>query len=386
MKNYCNYNFLVRAALAVMLLLPVTSCRRQLWLYQDQFKQVQVLVDWRSYDRDKILYPHTPDPGGMTLWFFPDDGSKSYRATTSQVNSYELYLGQGGYTGVVIDYSPEEYGMQEFLGMDYAQTARVQATPSAYQPDNLADDPLYGIMAYDGDLPSRQLATGFWTVANHPEPIASDTIKMNIISGKYANYIPFEERHTYQETLIKQVFEMTPLLIPWHMRVRIPVKGIYYAYKIDGSIAGMADGYLLAQDHTTLKPCLMQVSDWELHVTGDNVGYIAATFDTWGMRYNLWSSYDLTKGPPYRIDAGAAEVRVNIKFLLRDRKTVKYFNIDVGHQVWVFPNEYALSVDMRDVLADKDIPELPYVDAVNGIEFDGIVVPWEDLEVVDVNF
>ena len=386
MKNTRYTNLVVRAALALMLLVPATGCRRQLWLYQDQFKQVQIQVDWRSYDRDKVLYPHTPDPDGMTLWFFPHDGRKSYRFTTAEVNRYDLYLGQGAYTGVVIDYSPEEYGMQEFLGMDYPNTARVQATPSVYQPQVQADSPLYGISAFDGELSSRQVSTGFWTVANQPEPIASDTIQMNVLTGKYANYIPFEERNTYQASLVQQIYEMQPLLIPWHMRVRIPVKGVYYAYKIEGSIAGLADGFYLAENHTSLTPCLHQIDNWQLYVTGDNVGYVAATFSTWGLRHHLWARYDKQHGPPFKVDAPDNELRINLKFLLRDRKTTKFFNIDCGNQVYVFANEYALSVDLRDVLKDGDIPTLPYVDAVNGIDFEGVVVPWEDLEEVDVDF
>ena len=385
MKNTRYTNLLVRAALALMLLVPATGCRRQLWLYQDQFKQVQIQVDWRSYDRDKVLYPHTPDPDGMTLWFFPKDGRKSYRFTTSEVNRYDLYLAQGAYTGVVIDYSPEEYGMQEFLGMDYPNTARVQATPSVYQPQEQSDSPLYGISAFDGSLSSRQVSTGFWTVANQPEPIASDTIQMNVLTGKYANYIPFEERNTYQASLVQQIYEMQPLLIPWHMRVRIPVKGVYYAYKIEGSIAGLADGFYLAENHTSLTPCLHQIDNWQLYVTGDNVGYVAATFDTWGLRHHLWARYN-RQGPPFKVDAPDNELRINLKFLLRDRKTTKFYNIDCGNQVWVFANEYALSVDLRGVLKDGDIPTLPYVDAVNGIDFEGVVVPWEDLEEFDVGF
>jgi hypothetical protein len=387
MKKNCNPNLLIRAALILALLLPMAACRRPLFLYQDQFKQVQIQVDWRNYDRDKVLYPHTPDPGGMTLWFYPDDGSKSYSFTTTEVNRYDLYLPRGGYTGVVIDYSPDEYGMQEFLGMDYANTARVQSKPSPYQPIDLDDAPLYGVSAYAGELPSKEAGTGLWTISYHPEPIASDTVRMNVLTGAYVNYIPFEERNTYQESLVKQVFQMTPLLLPWHMRVRIPVKGIYYAYQLDGSIAGMADGYFLAEAHTSLTPCLMQVTDWELYVTGDNEGYIAATFDTWGMRYNLWSQYDVNLGgKPFQVEAPAPEVRINVKFLLRDRRTVRYYHFDVGNQVYVYPNEYALSVDLRGVLPEDEIPDLPYVEGVNGIDFDGVVVPWEPTEEVIVDF
>jgi len=113
---------------------------------------------------------------------------------------------------------------------------------------------------------------------------------------------------------------------------------------------------------------------------------VAATFDTWGLRHHLWARYDKQQGPPFKVDAPDKELRINLKFLLRDRKTTKFYNIDCGNQVYVFANEYALSVDLRDVLKDGDIPTLPYVDAVNGIDFEGVVVPWEDLEEFDVGF
>jgi len=79
-------------------------------------------------------------------------------------------------------------------------------------------------------------------------------------------------------------------------------------------------------------------------------------------------------------------VRLNVKFLLRDRRTVRYYHFDVGNQVYVYPNEYALSVDLRGVLPEDEIPDLPYVEGVNGIDFDGVVVPWEPTEEVIVDF
>jgi hypothetical protein len=58
----------------------------------------------------------------------------------------------------------------------------------------------------------------------------------------------------------------------------------------------------------------------------------------------------------------------------------------VGHLVEVYGNEYALSVDLRTVLVEDEIPVLPYVDGVNGINFGGVVVPWQDGAKVDVGF
>lgn len=392
------------AVAAALMLLTTGSCeRRELYVYQDYFKQVKILTDWRHYDRDKWLYPHTPDPDGMSIWIFPTDGRKSEHYITADVNTFETYLNKGTYEALVFDYSPSEYGKQEFIDMDYANTAKVQSTPAAYQP--IEDIELYGEPAYAHDLTSKQI-TGYWTVSNQPEQIASDTTMMNIISGKYDHYIPYKERGSYQSTLIQQVFNMYPMIIPWQMRVRVPIKGIYYLYKTKGTIAGMADGFFLAENRTSDNPCLMAIDDWEVFVTGDNEGYIAKTFDTWGMRDALWKDYDgirqrknwilnqKTPEPFFVSSAAKDEVRINLAITLRDRKTVCRFHIDCGNIVEVYGdtdrgiigNANALSVDLRDVLTGDEIPTLPYVEGVNGIEIGGVVIPWKDVIEVDANF
>ena len=391
-------------AAAAMMVFTTNSCeRRELYVYQDYFKQLLLEIDWRNYDRDKALYPHTPDPDGMTVWFYPADGRKGEHYTTAQVHRYETYLSRGQYEALVIDYSPEEYGKQEFIGMDYANTAKVQSTRADYQPEE--DDFLYGTACYGKELMRREGATGLWTVMNTPEQMASDTLMMNVISGEYDHYIPYDERDSYQSTLIQQVFPVTPLIVPWKMRVRVPIKGIYYLFETKGSIAGMADGFFLAENHTSDDPCLMAVDDWEVFVTGDNEGYIAKTFYTWGMRNSLWKDYDgirqrvnwvPSQATPksFFVDAAKDEVRVNLAIKLRDRKTVCHFNIDCGNLVEVYGNldarivgdANALSVDLRNVLTGDDIPTLPYVDGTNGIDFGGVVVPWQNGEEAEMNF
>ena len=370
-------------ALLTVLLLFAAGCRQQLWVYQDEFKNLLLQVDWRQYDRDKALYPHSPDPEGMTVWFYPADGSKGYRHTTTEVNRYEAYLAQGDYVALLMDYSPEEYGRQEFLGMDYASTAKVQSKPDPYQPARLG--PLYDSEAYFSELMSKE-PTGNWTVSCQPEPIATDVRDMNVPFGRYANYVPYEERDSYQASLMQYSYSFTPMLIPRKMRVRIPVKGIYYMYQLEGSVAGLADGWILVENHSSDDPCLMALNDWEVYATGENEGYIAITFNTWGLRNRLWSSYDLFGDKPFLVDAGEANLRFNLRFLLRDRQSVCCFHIDAGNQVYVFPNEYALSVDLRGVLSGDKIPTLPYVEAANGVDLGGVVVPWEDGADVNVNF
>ena len=102
----------------------------------------------------------------------------------------------------------------------------------------------------------------------------------------------------------------------------------------------------------------------------------------------MWAPYEprLKDKPYYVSDSNPKEVRINLAVKLRDRQTMKYFHFDVGNIIGVFSNEYALSVDLRSVLEGGDIPELPYVDGVGGLDFGGVVVPWKDGEKVHVGF
>ena len=83
-------------------------------------------------------------------------------------------------------------------------------------------------------------------------------------------------------------------------------------------------------------------------------------------------------------DRNPNEIRLNLRFLLRDRHTSVYYHADVANLVHVFRNEYALRVDLMD--QDGRVPELPFVEAYNGMEFGGIVIPWQDEDPVDVQF
>ncbi|MBR1880675.1 MAG: DUF5119 domain-containing protein, partial [Prevotella sp.] len=308
--------------------------------------------------------------------------------TTAEVRQYETYLSKGDYEALVIDYSPSEYSHQEFVGMEYAETAKMQSKEFPYQPDSLPE--IYGPECYAHPLPLQ--ANGLCTIAWEPEIIACDTVQFTAITGKYDKYIPYEERDTYQSTLTQQVFKLEPIIVPWQMRVRVYIRGIYYLYQTKASIAGLADGYFPMKDRTSDNPCLLALDDWEVHVTGDNIGYIAKTFMTWGVQNTsvLYQGRHMVYGekaedvPDNLIDRPADEIRLNLRLLLRDRKTVCNYHFDVGNMVREYWNEYALRIDLMDGFDGQ--PDLPYVDAYNGVGLDGVVVPWEEQDPVDLEF
>ena len=370
----------------LLVLMGLTACRRDLWVHKERFKQIMLDVDWRNYFRNTVLYPNMPDPDGMTVWFFPQEGP-SLSFTTADVRKYETYLTKGPYQALVVDYSPQEYSHQEFVGMDYASTAKVQSLSYPYQADKYPE--LFGTEAYARPLPKEE--GGYCTLFWEPENMACDTESFTALSGDYDTYIPYELRDTYQETLVKQTVEMEPIIVPWRMRVRIYIKGIYYLYETKASIAGLADGYYFMSDRTSSNPTLMSLDDWEVHVTGDNVGYIAKTFMTWGVQNTsvLYQGRHMEVGekaegvPEDYSSHPADEIRLNLRFLLRDRETVCTYHYDVGNLVRAFWNEYALRIDLMDGFEGQ--PDLPFVEAYNGVGIDGIVSPWQDQDPVEVD-
>ena len=100
----------------LLLLTLAASCeRRELYVYGDEFHDAFLEVDWSEYDG------HRPD--GMTAWFYPGPAgqnfNKPYRHTTADVDHYDLYLSGGLYQGMVVDYSPEEFGKVAVSLLEY---------------------------------------------------------------------------------------------------------------------------------------------------------------------------------------------------------------------------------------------------------------------------
>ena len=283
-------------SILLSLLAAFTSCeRREMYVYGEEFQSVEMDVNWRKYAET--------DPDGMTVWFYPlgSELQKPYRTTTANVRTPSLYLPGGSYRGVVVDYSPEEFSRQRFVGLDSLSSVRVEATPSAYQPDSLTvagegvpaglsesvNSELFGEAAWPGryaDRPSLQ-ANGLLTVANQPEEMALDTL-FNVVvkKGEYGDYIPWKERGSYQEKIEILTIHSEPESIIWKIRIRIYIRsGFNSLWQQPASIAGLSDGHYLAGDNNTDTPCLMSIDDWELERAGEDSGYIQTTLNTFGL-------------------------------------------------------------------------------------------------------
>lgn len=439
-RNYLLEDILlvVLVATIVFVLLMLTGCeRRELYVYGDEFHSVELEVDWRKYaDRD---------PDGMTVWFYPlDDPTKQpYRTTTANVRHHDLYLPGGYYQGVVVDYSPEEFSRQEFLSLERMDSARVEATPSSYQPDSLtvagegvprglSDEvnwQLYGEPAwtdYQYPRPPVREETGLYEVANQPEEMALDTLDNRYVDrGEYGDYIPWQERETYQSQIRLTQMYSEPETIVWKLRIRVWVReGFNYLWQSPSSISGLADGHFLPRDVITDNPCLLSIDGWETERTGENSGYISATLNVFGIRpvtlrpdreehegREVQQVYSYTRAGEnesewweyYTKNCLPEDIRLNLSFVLRDHATTLHYHFNVGHYVVSWDNQLVLRIELGPEFFDPNNPhgaygeggdpdnpspdiKLPFVEAYNGTGFGADVTPWEDMPPIDISF
>ncbi len=426
LKRKTNHRTLLRQLSVLLLLLTVAvSCqRRDLFVYGDEFFSVILNVDWRDYT--------DVDPDGMTVWFYPlEETTRAgadtyintrapYRTTSANVRQQNLYLPNGNYQGVVINYSPDEFGRQAFYDMDNVHLARVEATPSSYQPDevrtvgNFITDSvdaqvkrsLFSDSAWNDRhrLRPTQRESGYYTVMNQPEAMGADTIdNRGINSGtEFDDYIPWKKSEEYQKSITVRSIDAVPHSLIWNMRIRVFIKkGFDYLWQTRATLAGLSNGHYLPRHINTEDCALISLDSWTTQRKNKDQGWVICNFTCFGLRPSTIkdssklhpttskgkSRYD---GKECDIEAYYSDVcdrdelRLNLAFILRDQKTVKFYHYNVGNSVISFGDQLVLNVDVDPSINGGDDIELPEVDAYEGADFGADVTPWKEEDPVDV--
>lgn len=358
-----KHSILILAVLVAALAL--SSCRRDLWIYTDEYRQVELFTDWS-------LCSSVPD--GMTAWFISDDhDGRNRNVTTSDVEHAWLNLPRGRFTGIVFDWSPAEYANQEFSGMTNPDSALVRVRPARVQP--ASDEDLYGELAV---IPRMQIplvdSTGLRLLSVTPDPMCADTLLgVEIITGVEGDLILWKDREEYEASLVTQVFHSQPRPITWDLRIIVHVKGIQYLYSTESTIAGLAEGTWLSRLEHTSSTCLHPIDQWHVEPLSDTVSLLVSSIHTFG----------LPSSPTTRAGASVEDIpplRLNLKFLLRDEETVCYYHFDVvPEEVTIYEDQLMVRVEIPILI------ELPYVDAKGSTGFDATVTPWEPGGKADVN-
>lgn len=281
-------------------------------------------VNWKEFSKT--------EPGGMTLWLYKADGSYGViRKTTSSVRHVEFYMNDGVYNGLLCNYSPDEFANVAFVDMDYYAKAAVELFPMEPAETDLD---ILGPDCFGG---------GVCETVNPPEPVASATFSnMELSAGRQTGV------------------EVTPRTLVQQLEIRIPVKGTLYIYEVKGSVAGLARGVSLNTSRMSDIPCVMLLDGWQLEQTAENEGFLITHIATFGPRNRQ----------------GAADVRLNLKFFLRDRETVLTYHLDVGDRVAANASAPGFQISLDDSF--PGLPDLPYVEAKGGAGFGADVDPWDN--------
>lgn len=351
-------HILIPSVLLALLITVFIGCERpSLWVSSDEYKQVELNVDWSLCDAE---------PGGMTALFFPVGGGECLRHTTADVRHTLLGLPRGSYQAAVFSYSPEEYGRMEFTELDDARTASIRLLPVSEVP--AYDEDLYGEVAVRGYNIPPSSQSGMYQLSCLPEPINIDTLKdMVIVTGSDGNYVRYDERESYSKSLKLQTFACAPEPVLWHLQIIVYITGINYLYNVKATVAGLADGYRLIGSEPTDKPCLIATEQWEFRQLDDSTGYIATSIPTFG--------YPVQRTAATR-DSGDPPLRLNLQIMLRDEETVLNYHYELG-PIAITLDEWQL-INVTIGIDTATHPILPYVDAKGSAGFGAEVTPWEE--------
>lgn len=321
--------------------------RREVYTDDGLTAKVRFDVDW--------LTRFCSSPTGMTVMAFPEKGVRTETQTNS-VSSTTMELAKGGWRMLIFNLTPDEFGALSFSGLDDYDSLRV----------SLNEMPSGTSRAWDDGMTYRR----------EPDEIGTATDTIAVTSRMVDD--SYRARQTGNDTLV-YVFNETPRVITTSLNVRVRVKGLKYARSMEGSISGMADGYMLTQHHPVNSGDTHKLSEWSMKLDspGSADGYATTTIKTFGLPFN-------DGGTIASRDSTANTLR--LYFLLRDGKTTRTYQYNVGHLFHyvttdggqrAYTTERTMTLDL--IFDEGNIPQLPAVDDDNkGTGFDAHVDPWDD--------
>lgn len=321
----------------------------------EQAANVRLDVDWLSAFDTK--------PTGMTAMAFSDIGQRLSNASNN-VDSMDISVSPGIWRLLMFNMTPGEFGSMAFSEINNFDSIRVSLRPM------MEDD-------------AREWAPNA-RFMREPEEFAITTDSMTITDNLQADdcdsIIDEGSKRIY-------VYRENPHPIATTLSIRVEVRGIENARSVEGSIDGMAGGYLLTQGHASTTQGTFLLDEWKGAVdnTEDSIGHITTSITTFGLPFH--KGEDITK-------RDSTANWLTLFFKLRDGKTTCTYRYPVGNEFHyikvehgnrVVTTEQTLSLDI-DISGNK-APHLPNVinnGSASGFSAD--VDPWKDGGTSEITF
>lgn len=317
---------------------------------------VRIDVDW--------LQDFNSEPTGMSALLFPTEGSSANDASNN-VKSVDFKLRSDTWRLLLFNLTPDEFGSLEFSGLDNYDSARVDLLPSS--------------------MKGRKSWSQTTTFMQEPESIAVALDTITIAQDLTATDCDYTSGSG--DTAV-YVYNVTPRSFVTTLSVKVKVNGLAYARSVEASVDGMANGYMLTQQHATASTGTYLLDDWKgiIENKNDSSGYITTSIQTFGLPYE--PNEDIA-------NRDSTKNMLTLYFLLRDGKTTRIYHYPVGNKfrytttidgIQEFTTEQTLSLDID--IESGDVPDLPKVDDPdNGASgFSAEVDPWDNGGTTDIDF
>ena len=370
MRTKRSLKLLLHPALLLVLLMLLTfACeRRPLHVLLDERVNVKVVVNWQV----NYVTLYGDEPNGMSVMVWRDGvGQPTIKATNS--NSVTLSLTPGTYYMMVFNELREDYSPRlKFNDIDNYDMLTV--TANSYRGYGWDEGVTY---MYSPDDPRMCVALD--TLEITPEMLVKDTT----ILIPYDEFINNDSARHRESTLVYKLDEITwpmtvDLFIKAHVKHRQSIK------EIDGSISGMADGFLVSRiNRTTTSGALRfypeMFENFKLGEEEDSLGLITIKIPSFGLPHGkeLLSQRDSSDN-------------VLTFHLTLTNDSVQHVSFMVGKEIrYITPEGKEAQVryrqDLRNLLLELDLSDTivaPYIPTKAG--FDAKVDDWEDGGTIDI--
>lgn len=328
-----------------LVLAGVNSCQMREVLGPDDEGHISIDVDWSLMDET---------PTGMTVIFYPTDGSMPYKYVTNDVFHIEQSLPEKDYDILIFNQTIEEFNTIQFRGMDKLETAEAYAPESTDTGSRL--DRLYNSNRNRG-------SRGYNTNAHmRPKSLGSAT------TTTQNNTRPTRGYNTNAH--------MRPKPKIGQLTATVHVAGLSNAIGVNGAITGMASGTFLTDNGALSHEALTQeLADWDIQLNADgSIGSIYTSIGTFGLSPTVGHSSTSRAEGSTKADFEATYVESSdeddyrnilyLNFLLKDRTYVSYrFDVTSAIQDYTADVEVELVLDLGTNLEEYlELPEtgLPY--------------------------
>lgn len=341
----------------------MTSCDRyEVERYYTGKADIRLDIDWMSRFGER--------PSGMTVMLAKDGDAITFTDITNDVDHYDLQLEPGEYKMIIFNRTFGEFGTMRFgqtrsFNDVFAVAQQLQRTPEEWDVNaSYIREPEAIGCAVDTFTVLPEMTDGEFRFVNWKDKIEGN----------------------YESLRLHEVVE--PMTTELYIRVK--VIGFKYMAAVEGSISGMANGFLLSQAWRRRQMDYHFLDSWAAKAapgesTEDkSVGYITTKISTFGLPHGR--ELISQRLPAYNM--------LSLCFTLID-DTKHVFRYSVGDRI-TYREREVTKFDKHDVTleldleltapfySDDEVPNLPYAQPSGTGAFDAEVQDWGDDENVDV--